>query len=165
MTAETATGTASQPTDRSTPEHRDPEHHALEQRLSQVLELCRSGRPEEAEGPYRELCGNPPADAAGLLSLAEAARILGRPAETVAWAEAAARARTDRPEGWSVLALALIAAGRTDDGYAAAAEALRRAGTEAGGTATIQAHRAQALATEPFEELVLRTLRDGVMLQ
>jgi hypothetical protein len=24
---------------------------------------------------------------------------------------------------------------------------------------------AQALATEPFEELVLRTLRDGVMLQ
>jgi tetratricopeptide (TPR) repeat protein/SAM-dependent methyltransferase len=146
MTAETATGTASQPTDRSTPEHRGPEHHALEQRLSQVLELCRSGRPEEAEGPYRELCGNPPADAAGLLSLAEAARILGRPAETVAWAEAAARARTDRPEGWSVLALALIAAGRTDDGYAAAAEALRRAGTEAGGTATIQAHRAQALA-------------------
>lgn len=146
MTAETATGTASQPTDRSTPEHHAPERHALEQRLSQVLELCRTGRPEEAEEPYRELCGSPPRDVAGLLSLAEAARILGRPAETVAWAEAAVRAQTDRPEGWSVLALALIAAGRTDDGYAAAAEALRRAGAEAGGTAIIQAHRAQALA-------------------
>lgn len=160
MTAETATGTASQPTDRSTPEHGGPEQraserHALEQRLSQVLELCRSGRPEEAEGPYRALCGNPPADAAGLLSLAEAARILGRPVETVAWAEAAVRAQTGRPEGWSVLALAFIAAGRIDDGYTAAAEALRRSESGAPGEtatdqssiqATIQAHRAQALA-------------------
>ena len=60
MTAETATGTASQPTDRSTPEHHAPERHALDQRLSQVLELCRTGRPEEAEEPYRELCGSPP---------------------------------------------------------------------------------------------------------
>ncbi|CAO3459715.1 tetratricopeptide repeat protein [Azospirillum largimobile] len=142
MTAETATGTAGLPTDRSAPEHR-----ALEQLLSQVLDLCRSGRPEEAEGPYRELCGNPPGDAAGLLSLAEAARILGRPADTVAWAQAVVRAQPDSADGWSVLAIALVAAGRADEGFAAAAEALRRAGTGAADVqASIQAHRAQALA-------------------
>jgi tetratricopeptide (TPR) repeat protein/SAM-dependent methyltransferase len=142
MTAETATGTAGLPTDQSAPEHR-----ALEQRLSQVLELCRSGRPEEAEGPYRELCGKPPGDAAGLLSLAEAARILGRPADTVAWAQAAVRAQPDSADGWSVLAIALVAAGRADEGFAAAAEALRRTGAgTADVQAAIQAHRAQALA-------------------
>lgn len=135
MTTDTATGTTGLPPGQST-----PEQQALER---QVLELCRAGRPEEAEGPYRDLCGNPPRDAAGLLSLAEAARILGRPADTVAWAEAAVRSQPERAEGWSVLALAFIAAGRTDDGYAAAAEALRR--TESG-AAAIQAHRAQALA-------------------
>ncbi|SMF43509.1 Tetratricopeptide repeat-containing protein [Azospirillum oryzae] len=146
--AETATGTVSLPTEQSA-----PDRLAVEQRLSQVLELCRTGRPEEAEGPYRTLCGNPPRDAAGLLSMAEAARILARPADAVAWAEAAVRAQADRADGWSVLALAFIAAGRADDGYAAAAEALRRTGTwkpgsgEPGaGTAAIQAHRAQALA-------------------
>lgn len=136
--AETATGTVSLPTEQSA-----PDRLAVEQRLSQVLELCRTGRPEEAEGPYRALCGTPPRDAAGLLSMAEAARILARPADTVAWAEAAVRTQADRADGWSVLALAFIAAGRADDGYAAAAEALRR--TE-GGAAAIQAHRAQALA-------------------
>lgn len=142
MTAETATGTAGLPTDRSAPEHR-----ALEQRLSQVLELCRSGQPEEAEGPYRELCGSPPGDAAGLLSLAEAARILGRPADAVAWAQAAVRAQPDGAEGWSVLSIALVAAGRADEGFTAAAEALRRAGTgTANVQAAVQAHRAQALA-------------------
>ncbi|AWU97910.1 class I SAM-dependent methyltransferase [Azospirillum ramasamyi] len=142
MTAETATGTAGLPTDRSAPEHR-----ALEQRLSQVLELCRSGRPEEAEGPYGELCGSPPGDAAGLLSLAETARILGRPADTVAWAQAAVRAQPGSADGWSVLAIALVAAGRADEGFAAAAEALRRTGTGAADIqAAIQAHRAQALA-------------------
>ncbi|KAA0570373.1 class I SAM-dependent methyltransferase [Azospirillum sp. Sh1] len=135
MTTDTATGTTGLPPGQST-----PEQQALER---QVLELCRAGRPEEAEGPYRDLCGNPPRDAAGLLSLAEAARILGRPADAVAWAEAAVRSQPERAEGWSVLALAFIAAGRTDDGYAAAAEALRR--TESG-AAAIQAHRAQALA-------------------
>lgn len=135
MTTDTATGTTGLPPGQST-----PEQQALER---QVLELCRAGRPEEAEGPYRDLCGNPPRDAAGLLSLAEAARILGRPADAVAWAEAAVRSQPERAEGWSVLALAFIAAGRTDDGYAAAAEALRR--TERG-AAAIQAHRAQALA-------------------
>ena len=75
--ADTATGTASLSTERSA-----PDRLAVEQRLSQILELCRTGRPEEAEGPYREMFGTPPQDAAGLLSLAEAARILGRPAET-----------------------------------------------------------------------------------
>ncbi|MBK1840716.1 tetratricopeptide repeat protein [Azospirillum sp. YIM B02556] len=138
--ADTTAGTASLPREQSTPDDR-----AVEQRLSQILELCRTGRPEEAEGPYREMLGTPPRDAAGLLSLAEAARILGRPVETVAWAEAAVRLQPDRAEGWSVLAFAFIAAGRPDDGYAAAAETLRRAGA-AGGTAAIQAHRAQALA-------------------
>ncbi|MDR6774054.1 tetratricopeptide repeat protein [Azospirillum sp. BE72] len=142
MTAETATGTAGLPTDRSAPEHR-----ALERRLSQVLELCRSGRPEEAEGPYGELCGTPPGDAAGLLSLTEAARILGRPTDAVAWAQAAVRAQPDGAEGWSVLAIALVAAGRADEGFAAAAEALRRTGTgTANAHAAVQAHRAQALA-------------------
>ncbi|MFS2013756.1 tetratricopeptide repeat protein [Azospirillum sp. CT11-132] len=140
--ADTATRTASLSTERSA-----PDRLAVEQRLSQILELCRTGRPEEAEGPYREMFGTPPQDAAGLLSLAEAARILGRPAETVTWAEAAVRSQPDRAEGWSVLAFALIAAGRIDNGYAAAAETLRRAAAgAAGGTAAIQAHRAQALA-------------------
>ncbi|GEM_PF-110492 len=142
--AEPATGTASLPTDQSA-----PDRLAVEQRLAQVLELCRTGRPEEAEGSYRELCGNPPRDAAGLLSLAEAARILARPADAVAWAQAVVRIQPDRAEGWSVLALAFIAAGRTDDGYAAAAEALRRTGDKgsgAGEPGAIQAHRAQALA-------------------
>ncbi|WP_109157359.1 MULTISPECIES: class I SAM-dependent methyltransferase [unclassified Azospirillum] len=141
--AEPATGTASLPAEQSA-----PDYLVVEQRLTQVLELCRTGRPEEAEGLYRALCGTPPGDPAGLLSMAEAARILARPAETVAWAEAAVRKQPDRAEGWSVLALAFIAAGRTDDGYAAAAEALRRTGAEepGAGTATIQAHRAQALA-------------------
>lgn len=146
MTTDTATGTTGLPTGQST-----PEQQALER---QVLELCRAGRPEEAEGPYRDLCGDPPRDAAGLLSLAEAARILGRPIDAVAWAEAAVRAQPERAEGWSVLALAFIAAGRTEDGYAAAAEALRRTGgggsgdggSGGGGSGAIQAHRAQALA-------------------
>ncbi|QCG92219.1 class I SAM-dependent methyltransferase [Azospirillum sp. TSH100] len=143
MTTDTATGTASLPTGQST-----PEQQALERR---VLELCRTGRPDEAEAPYRELCGNPPRDAAGLLSLAEAARILGRPAEAVAWAEAMVRSQSERADGWSVLALAFVAAGRLDDGYAAAAEALRRVGSGAAGDtaalqAAVQAHRAQALA-------------------
>lgn len=142
MTTDSATGTAGLPTGQS-----GPDHQAAAQRLAQVLELCRSGRPEEAEGPYRALCGSPPQDPAALLSLADAARILGRPADSVAWAEAAVRRQPDRAEGWSVLALAFIAAGRVDDGYAAAAEALRRTGQEeAGGAAAVQAHRAQALA-------------------
>lgn len=139
MTTDTAAGTAIGTTGLP-PGQSTPEQQALER---QVLELCRTGRPEEAEGPYRDLCGTPPRDATGLLSLAEAARILGRPADAVAWAEAAVRSQPERAEGWSVLALAFIAAGRTDDGYAAAAEALRR--TESG-AAAIQAHRAQALA-------------------
>ncbi|CAO3363849.1 tetratricopeptide repeat protein [Azospirillum palustre] len=162
MTTDTATGTASLPTGQSTTGQSGPDHQALGHRLARVLELCRSGRPEEAEEPYRALCGTPPQDAADLLSLAEAARILGRPAETVAWAEAAVRRQPDMADGWSVLALAFIAAGRTDDGYAAAAEALRRTGESGQGTngsgadgagghaakeaAAIQAHRAQALA-------------------
>lgn len=155
MTTDSATGAINLPTAQNGPEQQSLDRQALEQRLSQLLELCRTGRPEEAEGPYRELCANPPRDAAGLLSLAEAARILGRPVDGVAWAEAAVRSQPDRAEGWSVLALAFIAASRTDDGYAAAAEALRRTGTGAAGEtgaaqapiqAAVQAHRAQALA-------------------
>lgn len=144
--AETANGTASPSTGQGA-----PDRLAVEHRLSQILELCRTGRPEEAEEPYRALCGTPPGDAAGLLSLAEAARILGRPAETVAWAQAAVRTQPDRAGGWSVLAIALVAAGRADEGFAAAAEALRRTGAGAADVqetvqAAVQAHRAQALA-------------------
>ena len=146
MTTATATGTASLPTGQSAPEHQSLESRGSEHCLPQLLELCRTGRPEEAEGPYRALCGKPPGDDAGLLSMAEAARILGRPADSVAWAEAAVRAQPEKPDGWSVLALVLVAAGRLDDGYAAAAEALRRTGGGVAVPAAVQAHRAQALA-------------------
>ncbi|WP_372400558.1 tetratricopeptide repeat protein (plasmid) [Azospirillum sp. HJ39] len=122
-------------------------------RLAQALELCRSGRPEEAEGTYRALCGVPPRDAAGLMTLAETARILGRPTEAVAWLEEAARTAPGRVEVWSALALALAAIGRIDDGEVAAREALRRTpgnapdGASGGdtGPALVQANRALAL--------------------
>ncbi|PWC40301.1 hypothetical protein TSO352_01275 [Azospirillum sp. TSO35-2] len=87
------------------------------------------------------------------MTLAETARILGRPAEAVAWLEEAARTAPERVEVWSALALALTAIGRVDDGEVAAREALRRApggtpdsasGGDAG-PALVQAHRALAL--------------------